>query len=355
MIANLFATILVIAIHYNSKSHIDVSNGYSWNYLTQEFLTNGIGRVSVPFFALISGFFLAEYVSSLDNYINTLQKKVKTLLIPYVLGSLLVFITSSILKHVLWSDGLPNLEPYMLLRTILARPVSVQFWFLRDLIILTIISPVILNSHQILNLLMGCILTVLWITDIQPFPIITDWYLINIETLFYFWLGGQLYRFKSSLYDLIESRLVLRIIIFWTWIVLVCIRIAIDPDVDVWYVRNYTALSLLLYKLSIIVGIISLIQISELFKQNKALIYLSGLTTFVYLFHLVPLSYFRIAVSRFVSNDFVFYFSFPIATLLAFLLACGVSNYWGSVYAVLTGGRDPRKALERMQISNADL
>ena len=351
MIANLLATILVIAIHYNSKRYIDLSNGYTWNYFIQEFLANGICRISVPFFAMISGFFLFEKVNSLDGWVNTLQKKTKTLILPYILGSLLVFVGSIALKRVLWPDDFPSLTPYLVVRDIVAHPVSVQFWFLRDLIILTVISPVIFHIRRTASLILGVVLVCLWFVDIQLFPIITDWYVINIETLFYFWLGGQLYQLKHILYAVLESSILVRIGCVVLWFSLIWIRIVIDPKMDTWYVQEYTIASLLIYKLGIITGIISLLHLSEKLKQNQTLIYLSGLTTFAYLFHLVPLSYFRIVTARFLSDEFLFYINFPLATVIVFSLAYIVSNYYGSLYAVLTGGRNPNKALKRTQIS----
>ena len=60
-IANLIATILVIAIHYNSKHHIDYYD-LSFNFYLQEYITNGIARIAVPFFALSAGiFFFINY------------------------------------------------------------------------------------------------------------------------------------------------------------------------------------------------------------------------------------------------------------------------------------------------------
>lgn len=348
MIANLLGTILVIAIHYNSQRYIDSSDGYNWNYLAQEFFTNGICRVSVPFFALISGFFIFSKVNNFDNWLSTVRKKVKTLILPYVLGSLLIFIASLILKLILWPDDFPSLTPYLVVRTIVARPASVQFWFLRDLIILTIVSPAIFNLNKRANVALGVVLAFLWLIDIQPFPVITDWYLINIETLFYFWLGGQLYKQKCVLYAALEHRNFPKIECFMLWFLLIWMRIMIDPSISTWYVKDYTIASLLIYKIGIVVGIISLIFLSEKLKDNKTLIYLSGLTTFAYLFHLVPLSYIRLFTGRMVSDEFLFYINFPIATVLIFSLAYIISTYCGSLYAVLTGGRNPNKALRRM-------
>ena len=60
MVANLIATILIIAIHYTSKGHlIQLTEIGGWNYLFQEFITNGIARIAVPFFALFFGYFMA--------------------------------------------------------------------------------------------------------------------------------------------------------------------------------------------------------------------------------------------------------------------------------------------------------
>lgn len=132
------------------------------------------------------------------------------------------------------------------------------------------------------------------------------------------------------------------------WIILILLRIYIDPSLDVWYIENFTIVSIILYKLGIIMGLISLFQISSLFYQNNYLIYLSGLTFFVYLYHHVPLSYFTIIVSRFIDKEYLFYITFPTATVVIFLSAHLLAKHLSFLYMLLTGGRSPNKALQRV-------
>jgi len=63
MVVNFVATILIISIHYQSNQMINSNEYFKWNYLIQEIIINGFARVSVPSFALISGFFTNNHIS----------------------------------------------------------------------------------------------------------------------------------------------------------------------------------------------------------------------------------------------------------------------------------------------------
>ena len=349
MVANLIATVFVIAIHYTSKDAIDISSGYTWNYFFQEFLTNGVSRVAVPFFAIISGFFLTNKIGGFQNYLNILRKKSRTLLIPYIVSSALILLLSIALNSIFFPENVGKLKLYSIARSIFAHPISLQFWFLRDLIILTVISPLILNNKYWYSYVIGALIALLWLLDIQIFPIVAGWYLINISTLFFFWLGGALFRFNSVLNLLIESSTFVKILAHLVWFTLICVRIYLDPGLDVWYVRNYRIESLLLYKIAILIGIICIVQFSSLIKNNKSLISFSGFTFFAFLFHLVPLNFFTLITARIIDEPFAFYVNFPIATIAVFLLAHLTFKYLNWFYTLLTGGRGPEKMLKRIQ------
>lgn len=92
MVVNLISTVLVIAIHYGSKGHIQPAGIGGWNYIFQEFALNGIARIGVPFFALLSGFFLALQLESKKRYIDIIANKAETLLLPYLMASLFIFL-----------------------------------------------------------------------------------------------------------------------------------------------------------------------------------------------------------------------------------------------------------------------
>ena len=355
MVSNLLATVMVIAIHYNFYyPKFLFLDSVNWNFLFQEFFTNGIARVSVPFFAMVSGFFLLSKIKNFSEYIKIIKIKTKSLLIPYLIGSTVVFI-SWIIYISLYSTNKPHeLNLYITIRSIIAQPESIQYWFLRDLIILTIISPAILNNNRILNYVLGFCLGVLWFLDIQPFPIVAGWYLISIETIFFFWLGGFLYKNIHLINYVIQCSDKVKFSVFITWLCLISIRIAFDHDLNVWYANNYTIESILLYKFAIFVGVFSTIQISEKFRNVQFLIYLSGLTFFAFLYHLVPLQYFVNYISNTIMDkEYSFYFNFPVATLLVFILAAMTSHLLPSLYSIITGGRSPDKTMQRASYSHA--
>jgi len=348
-IANLIAMILVIAIHYNSRNSIDISERDGWNYICQEFLANGIARIAVPFFAMLSGLFILNKINGLDGYIKILKNKSMTLLVPYVMASTAIFIVVNILKVIFKPESYQPVTFLSVLSGILVHPSSCQFWFLRDLIILTILSPILLKLSKPYAYFLLLTAGTLWALDAQLFPVIGGWYLLNIETLFFFCFGGAVIGKNSLLVTIIDAGLPIKMATFILWVTLIALRIYIDPDLDVWYVRNYSIESLLLYKLAIIVGIIFLIQSSSFLSRNNFLIYISGLTFFAYLFHIEPLVYFKELTRKVVSAPYLFYVNFPIATIVVFLSAHLASKYLPNVYAFISGGRTPNKALKRTQ------
>ena len=344
----MIAIIFVISVHYNSKGSLDTSGSYGWNYIIQEFWINGIARVAVPFFALISGFFLVDKLSSPEGYISILKNKTKTLLVPYVVASATIFIVVMILNVIFKPENSQAVSIYSLFYNILAHPISPQFWFLRDMIFLVILSPILLGLKKPLNYFFIIILGTLWFLDIQLFPIVGGWYLVNIETIFFFCVGGMISRQTSLLLSVVDASLVIKLVTFFIWLILIGLRIYIDPDLNIWYVKDYSIESLLLYKLALVVGTISLIQLSAFYAKNRSIIYISGLTFFAYLFHFIPLSYFRSITEKIIMKPFSFYLDFPIAVILVFLAAHLVSKYFPNVYAFVTGGRNPNKALKRI-------
>ena len=100
MIANLIATVLIVAIHYSSKGSIDTSFGYDVNYIVQEALTNGFARSAVPIFALLSGYFTIKMVATFNEYRLTLLNKFYTLLVPYLIASTILFLTFFVYEYI---------------------------------------------------------------------------------------------------------------------------------------------------------------------------------------------------------------------------------------------------------------
>ena len=337
-VANLFCTILVVAIHYNTKHDMDLSLGYTWNYYIQELLTNGIARIAVPFFAFIAGFFFFVSYKGMSNYRFAVKKRINSLFIPYVLASISIFIVEYIYGVIQWSLSLDNYA--YLLRDVFFSPISVQFWFLRDLMFLVLITPLIFLLVKHLKLLAIVFVMTLWFFDIELMPLLAGRYFITIETLSFFTLGcycAQNTHLLERLVTGISNKALLSVVGFYLFL---CIfRIIIEPDMANWYTDKYQIHTLIIQNISIFIGVFLVISLSSKAIHQKFL-YLSQFTFFVYIFHLLPLSHLVGKITSYMISDaHKFYLTFPLATLLVFITAYLVKEKTPIVYKILSGNR----------------
>jgi hypothetical protein len=286
---------------------------------------------------MLSGFFLCL---TWRSYIVTLKKRLHSLVIPYLicgcLFAILMCLYRMFIKHnMTWDD----LRLPFFLYNALVYPPSQQFWFLRDLIITISISPLLLFilDRLILRILMLAILFLLWLFEIQPFPIY-GWYLINIEFLFFYFIGLSLAK-KPYLFTLIQNcrgRFLFFLIVILIFLILV--RVRLYPTFDLWYIHNYNMFSLLLQKVIIFVGVIVLISLSR-YMNNAHLLNFSQYSFFIYLFHHYPLIAVLQLVGEKIFGDFSFYINVPFSIILCVMFACLLRKILPNIYFFVNGGR----------------
>ncbi len=109
-IGNLIATILVVAIHCNSMKEI---NSLDCNYYFQQFLTNGIARVAVPFFAFASGFFLLAKMR--ESYVGVIKSRINSIILPYFFCLTIIFIFHSAVKYLLVHENVELIKYFKIL------------------------------------------------------------------------------------------------------------------------------------------------------------------------------------------------------------------------------------------------
>lgn len=153
-VLSFIAMIMIIYLHsYNLTvkfNGADVFIERNYNSFVQVFISDGTTRIAVPLFAAISGFlFFYNFEPSVQGFLNKYKKRFKSLFIPYILwsawGLLFFFILQTLpqSRRFFNSTLIENYGLDKLLVLLFWDPLPYQLWFVRDLLILVLLSPVI--------------------------------------------------------------------------------------------------------------------------------------------------------------------------------------------------------------------
>lgn len=186
--------------------------GAEWQAWLSQFsialMAQGIARLAVPIFFILSGYlFYLNYKSNSKDYIPALQKRVSTLLIPFLFWNVLVLLLTIALQAgsnnpALFSGRFKSpldFTTYEYIDAILGidrRPIAHHLWFIRDLIILSVLSPVVLALVKRGGLLFIGAIFWLWLLDGWRFPT------PSLDGILYFSIGCWLALNQRSLFTL---------------------------------------------------------------------------------------------------------------------------------------------------------
>lgn len=110
--------------------------GTSSPYFWTSNIVNNIANLAVPSFFLMSGYLMSFNMTSFsfDVYFKKLKRRGLTLLVPYIIWNLLclgyMYITRQITEFPGWS-------------TLFIKPLNFPLWFIRNLILLNLLYPII--------------------------------------------------------------------------------------------------------------------------------------------------------------------------------------------------------------------
>lgn len=162
-------------------------------YLSQ-FWSQGVAAIAVPLFFVMSGYlFFYGGGWSLAIYREKLHRRVHTLLMPYLFWNIALFAAFFAVQS---AGFLASANVYYPSRTIWENaahilgltpyPVAFQFWFIRDLILLVVFSPLIYVALRVLHVWLLTALAALWALALWPVAI------PGIESLLFFSAGALL-------------------------------------------------------------------------------------------------------------------------------------------------------------------
>ncbi|MCI9286322.1 MAG: acyltransferase [Muribaculaceae bacterium] len=139
---------------------------YSALNILEKFIGGGICSTAVPLFYIISGFlFFLKVPNGMMSIMDKIRKRCRTLLVPYIIANILTFIFYVALNLVaLRFSSVDHVVNFKVLDTVsqggfwgtmalvfINPPIAFQLWFVRDLMVVVIFSPVIWIMLNVLS------------------------------------------------------------------------------------------------------------------------------------------------------------------------------------------------------------
>lgn len=235
-----FLMLIVVLIHARTLGYQEDSKSFVWGL---QLYLNNLYQVAVPTFFFISGylfFYSFQKKSSVKpiHFQEKLVKRIRTLLLPYVLWSLFwVIVLFSI-------QNIPQLTPYFgsplhampwddLLYKLFWEPINYPFWFLRELILYVAISPLIYVLFKVLKvyLVILCFIASIFTPYVL---IIENFYIIKYFSLFFFILGSYFSIFSIELRFEIKPFSAILMLMIWLALAALELYLRVFVAFDFW-------------------------------------------------------------------------------------------------------------------------
>ena len=146
---SLLCAVLVVSIHIDWPYEHALSVGW-WMY---HLFAQGVSRIAVPYFFVVSGFFLAAHFDEEKWHRREIMKRIKTLLVPFlfwcavaVIASVPLSIIADILAHRPFGTSIYFMHDMNWFRCagldFTDFPIHVPLWYVRCLFLLLLTAPV---------------------------------------------------------------------------------------------------------------------------------------------------------------------------------------------------------------------
>lgn len=326
-----FSSFLILLVVYLHGYYLEGEQYPATNYF-MNFLCGGICGVANYMFFLISGFLFFNNVTKLNDICIKIKKRTKTLLVPYVIWNL-IFVLWFVLLSLIPAlserfvngsivTSLKNSSLLEALNLIFIEPASYQLWFLRDLMVLVVASPLIWLLLKYFRWILPVVL------------IIGSAFLPKLGFVAMFALGGYLATSNVNIEDLTAK--------VNKWLPLFAF---IYLGTALLYPFHFGYLKAI-YALTFLFGIITLWCLYDRLRMENVKWYqpFLGYSFFIYCFH-IPFFNIIKKINILVLGDsqwsvlFLFFVNPIIAVLLIIMIAKLVQRFWPKGYHVLTGFR----------------
>lgn len=204
--AGMLCVLLVLFIHATTSRYCPAVAAQSplneLNNRLQASVAFGFARTAVPFFFFVSGFLFFRRVDSLAQIRTKMRSRFFSLVVPYMVWSTLWLVLAFLLCRLDLEAAAPFQHLFagsfsVVLNTWLLDPIPGQLWFVRDLIVLCAISPLLFLSFRFLGPSIPILAFTAWL--FVPEHVVIEnrsaWEVTSISGLCMFSVGGWLSRF----------------------------------------------------------------------------------------------------------------------------------------------------------------
>jgi surface polysaccharide O-acyltransferase-like enzyme len=307
----------------------------------RNFISQGIARIAVPLFFLMSGYlFFAGFEWSKESYVLKLKSRTKTLLIPFLFWNITTLIVIALAQSIpttkIFFSGnnqlITTFSVFDYFNAIIGftrNPIAYQFWFIRDLIILVLLAPLINVVIRFAPLPFLGLVLFYWLIGGWPVSALSS------EALLFYFVGAYLGSTNKSIFYLDN---------FGPMAVGLYLAVVIVDTITINHLFNPY-----LHKIGVVLGVSSALFSSKLVAQKEKLklsiVRLSGVSFFVYAVHeplltiLRKISY-KILLPESSFTILFLYFLIPTITITFAVVAYrGLAHVAPRFVSIVTGGR----------------
>ena len=192
-------SVFVMYIHANNLKNVGLDGvKTSADWILTQIIARGFGDMAVPFFFMLAGFWFFRFDIHTGNTFSIIEEKlkrrIKSLLIPYLIWNTFGMVFYMVIKRipviatVMNSPEVVDITFPNILKGVFLYEYYFPFWYLHDLIILSLLTPVmvLVLKDQKRSIL---ILSLIFLETLLP-----GRYIVNVQTeaLFFFLLGGEI-------------------------------------------------------------------------------------------------------------------------------------------------------------------
>lgn len=366
-------TVLVVYLHYNfSRRGIvlhSVKYGMDnpeWYYWVFDLISDTLARISVPLFFFISGFlFYYRKEFDLNVYKQKVKTRLRTLFVPYVLWNTIAVLFSAALLLPIFTSVAPKnsqIEMHFSLQRIFHTyftdfynkgifvkpslpvlpdatktpyPIDVSLWYVRDLLVMVMMTPLIHVAIKNLKKWMLVLSCILWYICQAIYHVEGGWATQLTTALFFFSWGAY---FSINKLNFVRSFMKFKYAsLLYFPIAIVDVMTKDDPY------------NIYLHNAGLLFGIMAIVSIGGYFideKKTRVHPSLVNSSFFIFASHTIYMGLLGLLLFYLLKIPdepwalLCFYLIIPIlVTLISYVLYRLLNKYMPTICGLLTGGR----------------